>query len=157
MLMTAIRGRAGQVAGSGFGHGTYFGVRTTKQVKRIGCSTLKDLIENDKMIIEDFDTIVELSSFISRGNSYQAEEGQHDDLVMSLVLFSWLVRQDYFKELTDVDIRQRLYDERMKEVENNLLPFGIIDDGQDDVIIDDQGQKWDLDQNDGWYDPGNKF
>jgi hypothetical protein len=109
------------------------------------------------MIIEDFDTIVELSSFISRGNSYQAEEGQHDDLVMSLVLFSWLVRQDYFKELTDVDIRQRLYDERMKEVENNLLPFGIIDDGQDDVIIDDQGQKWDLDQNDGWYDPGNKF
>ena len=157
MLMTAIRGRAGQVAGSGFGHGTYFGVRTTKQVKRIGCSTLKDLIENDKMIIEDFDTIVELSSFISKGNSYQAEEGQHDDLVMSLVLFSWLVRQDYFKELTDVDIRQRLYDERMKEVENNLLPFGIIDDGQDDVIIDDQGQKWDLDQNDGWYDPGNKF
>lgn len=159
MLMTANRGRAGQVAGSGFGHGSYFGVRTTKAVKRIGCSTLKDIIEKDKLIIEDFETIVELASFISRGTSYQAEEGQHDDLVMTLVLFAWLVRQDYFKELTNVDIRQKLFEERMKEVENNLLPFGLIDDGHEEPIVDNTGQLWDPEytHGGGWYDPGNKW
>jgi len=159
MLMTANRGRAGQVAGSGFGHGSFFGVRTTKAVKRIGCSTLKDLIEKDKLLIADFETIVELASFISKGTSYQAEEGQHDDLVMTLVLFAWLVRQDYFKELTDLDIRQRLYEERMKDVENNLLPFGIIDDGQDDQpIVDSNGQVWEHNLQDNiWNDPGNKW
>ena len=159
MLMTANRGRAGQVVGSGFGHGSYFGVRTTKQVKRIGCSTLKDIIEKDKLIIEDFETIVELASFISRGASYQAEEGQHDDLVMTLVLFAWLVRQEYFKELTNVDIRQKLFEERMKEVENNLLPFGIVDDGHDEPIVDNTGQLWDPEvvHNGGWFDPGNKM
>ena len=157
--MTANRGRAGQVAGSGFGHGSFFGVRTTKAVKRIGCSTLKDLIEKDKLLITDFETIVELASFISKGTSYQAEEGQHDDLVMTLVLFAWLVRQDYFKELTDLDIRQRLYEERMKDVENNLLPFGIIDDGQDDQpIVDSTGQVWEHNLQDNiWNDPGNKW
>jgi hypothetical protein len=159
MLMTANRGRAGQVAGSGFGYGSFFGVRTTKAVKRIGCSTLKDLIEKDKLLITDFETIVELASFISKGTSYQAEEGQHDDLVMTLVLFAWLVRQDYFKELTDLDIRQRLYEERMKDVENNLLPFGIIDDGQDDQpIVDSTGQVWEHNLQDNiWNDPGNKW
>jgi len=159
MLMTANRGRAGQTVGSGFGHGSYFGVRTTKQVKRIGCSTLKDIIEKDKLIIEDFETIVELASFISRGTSYQAEEGQHDDLVMTLVLFAWLVRQDYFKELTNVDIRQKLFEERMKEVENNLLPFGLIDDGHEESIVDNTGQVWDPEfvHGGGWYDPGNKW
>ena len=142
VLLTSIRGRAGQVLGSGFGHQNLTGVRTTKQVKALGCSTLKDLIENDKLIVNDFDIIVELSSFISRGVSYAAEEGQHDDLVMCLVLFSWLVRQDYFRELTDIDIRERLYKERMESVEQNLLPFGIIDDGTEEVIVDNTGTVW---------------
>lgn len=156
LIMSAHRGRAGQVAGQGFGHGTLYGVRTSKQVKRIGCSALKDILENGKLIIEDFDTIVELSSFISKGISYQAEEGQHDDLVMTLVLFAWLARQDYFKELTDVDIRQKLYEERMADEENNMLPFGIIDDGQEETIVDSTGQTWQID-NGGWIDPGNKW
>ena len=129
LISTANKGRAGQVVSGGFSSNVQFGVRTTKPVKRIGCSNLKDLIENDKLIIEDMDLISELSSFIGKGVSYQAEEGSHDDLVMTCVLFSWLVRQPYFKDITNVDIRQKMYEEKIKMLEDEQLPFGILDDG----------------------------
>jgi hypothetical protein len=129
-MVTVHKGRAGQQVSGGFGgQKRTIGVKTTKQVKRIGCSNLKDLIENDKIIIEDFDLISELSGFVGRGSSYEAEEGMHDDLVMCTVLFSWIVRQDYFKEITDTDIREKLYNEKMKLIEDQMLPFGFIDDG----------------------------
>ena len=130
LMVTVHKGRAGQQVSGGFGgQKRAIGVKTTKQVKRIGCSNLKDLIENDKIIIEDFDLISELSGFVGRGSSYEAEEGMHDDLVMCTVLFSWIVRQDYFKEITDTDIREKLYNEKMKLIEDQMLPFGFIDDG----------------------------
>ena len=138
LMTTTHKGRAGQVISSGFGAGsTTIGVKTTKQVKRIGCSNLKDLIENDKLIIKDFDIIAELSSFVGRGSSYEAEEGTNDDLVMCTVLFAWMVRQDYFKEITDTDIRERLYNERMKQLDEQMLPLGFQEDGiQDNEQVD---------------------
>ena len=111
LLMCQMKGRAGQILGAGFSkRGTQMGVRMTKQVKRIGCANLKTLVESDKMPIQDFNIIEELSTFIRKGQSFQAEEGANDDLVMCLVIFAWLSNQRYFKELTDQDFRARLYE-----------------------------------------------
>ena len=111
-----------QYISSGFGGGrSQLGVRTTKSVKRLGCSTLKDMIEQDKLIFEDYEFISELCNFVQVKESYQAEEGFHDDIVMCTVLFSWLVRQDYFKELTDSDLRKRLYEDNQKMIEDEML------------------------------------
>ena len=137
-----------QYISSGFGGGrSQLGVRTTKSVKRLGCSTLKDMIEQDKLIFEDYEFISELCNFVQVKESYQAEEGFHDDIVMCTVLFSWLVRQDYFKELTDSDLRKRLYEDNQKMIEDEMLPFGFHDDGRgdDDVItIDTDRLGWSL-------------
>ena len=133
LFITAMRGRAGQRVGGGFGRNAQLGVRTTKQVKRIGCSTLKDLIEDQKIIIEDFDIIEELSNFISKRESYEADEGHHDDLAMCLVLFSWLIRQEYFKDMTNSDIRQKFLADKEEMMDEEMLPFGFYDDGQDNT------------------------
>jgi phosphoheptose isomerase len=133
IFVTNVKGRAGQVIGGGFGSNRQLGVRTTKQVKRIGCSTLKDLIENNKIIIEDFDIIEEMSNFINKKDSYQADEGYHDDLVMCLVLFSWLIRQPYFKDLTNSDIRERILKDKENMIEADLLPFGFKYDAVNDT------------------------
>jgi len=152
ILMTTMRGRSGQKIGSGFGANVSKGVRTTKQVKRIGCSTLKDLIEGDKLIIQDFDTITELSNFVSIKDSYEADTGT-DDLVMCLVLFSWLVKQEYFKEITNTDFRAQFQKDNERLIEEDLMPFGIIDDGVDyfeqkdeqEEFMDKYGARWDFD------------
>jgi len=132
----------------GFGSGRpQLGVRTTKLVKRIGCSTLKDIIEQDKLIFEDYNFIHELSNFIQVRESYQADEGYHDDVVMCTVLFAWLIRQDYFKELSDTDLRKRLYEDNQKMIEDELLPFGFLDDGHDSdeyINIDTDRLGWSL-------------
>jgi len=129
ILSTSVKGRGGQQVGGGFSHRIQLGVKTTKTVKRIGCSHLKDIVESDKVIINDYDLLQELSVFINKRNSYEAEEGHHDDLVMCAVLFSWLVRQEFFIELTDNDVRNRLYLENQRMIEDDVLPFGIVDDG----------------------------
>ena len=130
IIMSQMRGRAGQVIGSGFGDGkSDLGIRTTKAVKKVGCSNLKQLIESDKLIVEDFDIIVELSNFVQKGASFEADEGATDDLVMCLVFFAWLANQPYFKELTDEDIRHRLFESQKKAIEQDMSPFGFIDDG----------------------------
>jgi hypothetical protein len=123
---------AGQYISSGHGRTQSIGVKTSKQVKRIGCSVLKTLIENNKLIIEDYNTINELSRFALKGSSYEAEDG-NDDLVMCHVLFAWMSTQDYFKEVTSGDIRLNLYNEQQKMLEESMLPFGIIDDKRDMV------------------------
>ena len=146
LLITSTRGRGGQRIGGGFAKQIQLGVRTTKTVKSIGCSNLKDLLENDKLIIEDFDLIAELSSFISRKNTYMAEEGSHDDLVMCAVLFGWLTRQDYFKDLTDVDIRTKIYDEKIKLLEDDALNVVLMDDGQPDPDVVDIDLGYDINQ-----------
>ena len=153
IMMTSMKGRAGQQIGGGFAKDSCLGIKTTKQVKRIGCATLKDMIEHDKLIIEDFDTISELTTFSSKGQSYEAEEGAHDDLVMTLVLFSWLVQQRYFKDLTNMDIREKLFSEQMKMLEDELTPFGFINDGQEDTsFVDQDGTRWNVDENVRVYD-----
>ena len=130
MLATSIKGRAGQQISGGFSGNSSMGIRTTKQVKRIGCSNLKDLVEQDKFIVQDYETIVELSTFISKSGSYESEEGSHDDLVMCCVLFSWLAKQTYFRDITNTDIRHKIYDEKLRMLDDEALPFAIIDDGQ---------------------------
>ena len=144
IMMTSQRGRAGQVMDGGFGTGqTQKGVRTTSTVKKIGCSILKGLIEEEKLLINDFNIIQELVSFVSKKNSFEADEGHHDDLVMCLVLFSWMTTQAYFKEISDIDIRQTLYEEQIKKMEQEMTPFGIIDTGLDNKTFrDNEGTTW---------------
>ena len=147
LIMTQMRGRLGQIVGSGFGDkATELGVRTTKAVKKIGCSNLKQMIEGDKLIINDFDIIVELSNFVAKGSSFEAEDGATDDMVMCLVFFAWLTNQNYFKELTSDDIRKRLYQSQQKMIEEDMAPFGFIDDGitmaEDAPFVDADGDLW---------------
>ena len=132
MLYTENGGREGKRISNGFGKITDTGVRTTKSVKGIGCSMLKMLVEQNQLIIYDFNTIQELSRFSKKGNSYEAEQGAHDDLVMNLVLFAWLTSQAYFKEITDINTLHRLREKTEEQIENDLLPFGFIDTGEDD-------------------------
>ena len=132
----------GQTISGGFKRSANFGVKTTKTVKKIGCANLKTLVENDKLIINDFDTIAELNTFVRQKDSYAAEEGNNDDLVMGLVLFSWLSAQSYFKEATNIDIRKVLLEENDMLGDEQLTPFGIIDDGREDSIIDSSGDHW---------------
>ena len=110
------------------------GIRTTKTVKSVGCSMLKLLIEQNQLIINDFNTINELSTFSKKGVSYEAEIGCHDDLVMCLVIFAWLTEQAYFKDLTDINTLIKLKERSAEEIENDLLPFGYIDDGRSEYI-----------------------
>jgi hypothetical protein len=146
VLMCSMRGRAGQLVGSGFsGKKSQLGVRMTAAVKKLGCSNLKTLIEEDKLIINDYDIISELTTFIQKHNSFEAEDGCNDDLAMCLVIFSWLVAQNYFKEMTDNDVRKRIYEEQRNQIEQDMSPFGFIDDGLSDmeVIIDNKtGDRW---------------
>ena len=103
------------------------------------------MIEHDKLIIQDFDIIAELSTYILKGKEkYEAEEGSSDDLVTCLVMFAWLSNQTYFKELTDQDIRARLVDEQQNMLEQDMAPFGFIDDGLNDPesFKDPYGTTW---------------
>ena len=147
IIMCQTRGRLGQVVTGGFGDGTSdLGLRTTKAVKKIGCSNLKTLIESDKIIIPDFDIVVEMSTFIQKGHSFEAEEGSTDDLMMCLVFFAWLTNQQYFKEMTDDDIRHRLFESQQKAIEQDMAPFGFIDDGirytDEAPFVDVDGDFW---------------
>lgn len=128
VLTTINNGRSGQVISPGFGQATRLGVRTTKAVKRIGCMGLKTQVESDKLVINDERILYELFRFVNIGDSYEAEEG-HDDLVMCLVLFAWAMSQSYVKELTSVDLRQKLEQENEDAFEESMMPIGIIDRG----------------------------
>jgi len=150
VLMCAMRGRAGQIVGTGFsGKKTQLGVKMSKTVKKVGCLNLKTFIEDDKLVIPDYDTIAELTTFIQKNNSFEAEEGCHDDLAMCLVIFCWLAVQDYFKEMTDNDVRQRIYEEQKNQIEQDMSPFGFISDGINDEeksFVDVDGDRWYLDE-----------
>jgi len=133
MLFTSGTNISGIKITAGFGTSSHPGVRTTTSVKKLGCSNFKSLIENDKLLIHDYDTLQEMFRFIHKGNSFEAEEG-NDDLVMCCVLFSWMTDQPYFKELTSLDFRHRLALENERRLEENLLPFGIKEDGRAELI-----------------------
>ena len=144
VLMCAMRGRAGQVVGQGFsGTKTQLGVKMSVTVKKIGCANLKAIIEEDKLLFNDFQIFQELTTFVQKKQAWEADEGYHDDLVMCMVLFAWLVMQDYFKEMTDQDIRRRIYEEQRNQIEQDMAPFGFIDDGLgDDTFVDAEGSFW---------------
>ena len=149
ILMCAMRGRAGQIVGTGFsGKKTQLGVKMSVTTKKVGCSNLKTLIEDDKLLLSDYETIAELTTFIQRKQSFEAEEGCNDDLAMCLVIFSWLVVQDYFKEMTDNDVRKRMYEEQRNQIEQDMAPFGFVSDGLDDMNdqVDSNGDRWKVDE-----------
>jgi len=147
MLMCAMRGRAGQQVGTGFsGKKTQMGVRMTAAVKKTGCSNLKALVEEDKLITSDYDIIAELTTFVQKKQSWEAEDGCHDDLAMCLVIFAWLVAQDYFREMTDNDVRKRIYEDQKEQIEQDMAPFGFISDGLDDESFMEGGDRWTVDK-----------
>jgi len=147
LLMSSMRGRAGQVVGQGFSGGkVQLGVKMSTAVKKVGCSNLKAVIEEDKLVIKDYDIISELTTFIEKGQTFQAEEGCNDDLAMCLVIFSWLTMQPYFKELHDDDIRQRIFEDQRESIEEDMAPFGFIDDGLSADSFVEGGDVWHTDE-----------
>lgn len=131
LLFTESAGRSGKRISGGFSKGADKGIRTTKSVKAIGCNILKLLVEQNQLIINDFHTINELSKFSRKANSYEAESGSHDDLVMCLVLFAWLSDQMFFKEITDINTMWKLREKTEEQIDSEMLPFGFMDDGTD--------------------------
>ena len=133
LMFTESAGRSGKRISGGFGKNVDRGIRTTKSVKAVGCNMLKLMVEQDQLIVHDFDTINELSTFSRKGNSYEAESGCHDDLVMCLVLFGWLTDQTFFKEITDINTMSRLKQRNAEEMDESLLPLGFNDYEDDDI------------------------
>ena len=148
LMMCAMRGRAGQQLGAGFsGTKTQLGVKMSVATKKLGCSNLKTLVEESKLIFEDYNIVQELTTFIQKNNSFQAEEGCNDDLAMCLVIFSWVVAQDYFKEMTDNDVRKEIYNEKENQIEQDMSPFGFFSDGTEEgTFVDRSGDVWHTDE-----------
>ena len=153
LLMSAMRGRAGQVIGQGFsGTKVQLGVKMSTTVKKTGCSNLKQLLEDDKLLLNDYDIISELTTFIQKGQAWEAEDGCNDDLAMCLVIFSWLATSDYFKELHDSDVRARMYKEQREGIEQDMAPFGFVDDGLGEEVEVVDGDVWQTDNTGGVMD-----
>ena len=122
------------------------GISMDRKVKRLGCSGIKDIIENDKLVINDTNTIMEISTFIAKGQSYEASDGNHDDLMMNLVMFGYFALSEMFQDMTDINLKQMLHNERMRSIEDDLVPFGFIDDGSDAInTIEREDHPWAVD------------
>lgn len=138
VAVVTVKGKKGQKVGEGFGSGrAQYGVKMSNQIKKTGCLVIKEMIEQDKLILNDFDLISELSTYVSKGASYEASQGYNDDLVACLVLFGWLSTQNYFKELVNTEIRQRLFEEKLKRLEEDLIPFGFMETDEDELSKDE--------------------
>lgn len=130
LLMTKIMGRKGQILSQGFANGkSEMGLRTTAQTKKLGCAIFKSLVEQDKILINDDRIIAEMMAFVSKSNTFKAEDGNNDDLVMTLVFFSWLCRQEYYADL--IETAQMNYEEAKKPEEDNTLFMLNSDDNED--------------------------
>ena len=149
LLLTDYGNKVGRKLSGGFGgSGKDLGVRTTKAVKSTGCSMLKMLIEQNQLIVNDAATISEFTTFSKKNNSYEAESGANDDLVMGLVLFGWMTGQQYFKDLNNINTLTELREKTKQEVGDDLLPFGFINDGNEDSeIITADGERWTVVEN----------
>jgi hypothetical protein len=106
------------------------GIEVNRKVKRVGCSAIKDILENNKLTVVDENTILEISTFVAKGQSYEASDGNHDDLMMNLVLFGYFATSQYFSDMTDINLKDVLFKKQMKEIEDDIVPFGFIDDGE---------------------------
>jgi hypothetical protein len=134
MLEVVVKSKKAQKLGVAYGGmRSYSGLKMSVQTKKIGCMALKEMIEGDKLILNDFEIISELSTFVSKGQSYEASSGYHDDLVSSLVLFGWMTSQPYFQDLTNVDTRRKIYEEKIKKLEEDLVPFGFLENQEEDL------------------------
>jgi hypothetical protein len=143
VLFTENAGRSGKRITTGFGgNGVDKGIRTTKIVKSVGCSILKLLIEGNQFVVNDFHTINELSTFSKKNNSYEAEPGKHDDLVMCLVLFAWLSEQQYFKDYTNINTLMSLREKSEEDMEQDMSPFGFVFDGRENVEVDEEFERY---------------
>ena len=146
ILMTTQKGRAGQILGAMFSQrGSQLGVRMTKQIKKMGTANIKAIIESDKLVINDFNIVGEMSTYTRKNQSWQAEEGCNDDYMTCLVILGWVANQRYFKEMTDRNIRAEMYREQEKLIEQDMAPFGFVDDGtpeEEKPFSDEYGQVW---------------
>ena len=119
------------------------GIEINRKTKRLGCSAIKDILETNRLTINDDNTILEISTFEAKGQSYEASEGNHDDLMMNLVLFGYFVSTQYFSDMTDINLKQMMFEQKMKEIENDVVPFGFIDDGSAAIQqIENQEDPW---------------
>ncbi len=144
-ILSTVEMRGKMALTWGYGNKSQRGIRTTKSVKRLGCSILKNLIEQQKLLVQDFDTISEFSTFIAKGSSFEAEEGSHDDMVMCLVLFAWCTNQQFFADLSNVNIKGRLHEEQMRQIEEEQLPdflAGHVDVDQGERRYVEDGAVW---------------
>ena len=148
LIKIQMKGKQGQQFTGGYTRRIAYGLKTSVQTKKIGCANLKTLIESDKLLVYDEDTIKEFTTFSSSKSSFAAEEGSHDDLAMTMVHFGWLASQKYFKQNINNDIRQVLQKEQLEVMDNDIVPFGIIDNGLNDILDSDMGDKelWVLDR-----------
>ena len=139
LITITVKGKKGQKAGEGFGAGrTQYGIKMSIQTKKTGCLVLKEMIEGDKIVLNDFDIIAELSTYIAKGAAYEASSGYNDDLISTLVMFGWLTTQPYFKDLVNTDIRRKLFEDKLKKLEDDLVPFGFLESGVDDGRSEDE-------------------
>lgn len=142
LVKVEMKPKLGQIISQGFQKRTQFGLKTSPATKKIGCANLKALIENNKLIINDAETIMELTTFIAQKNTYMAEAGSHDDLAMCLVLFGWLINQRVFKENIGNNIRSKIQQDTLETYDESLIDTIIFNDGLDDSFIDDEKQQW---------------
>ena len=147
LMFTESAGRSGKRISTGFSKKADKGIRTTKAVKAVGCNMLKMLVEQDQLILNDFDTINELSTFSRKANSYEAESGCHDDLVMGLVLFAWMTDQMFFKEITNINTVNALRQRNEEELAESMMPIGFNDYDSHDtsqvpVYVGDDDNGW---------------
>lgn len=126
------------------------GIEMNRKVKRLGCSGIKDLLEENKLLVVDEETILEISTFVAKGQSYEASDGNHDDLMMNLVMFGFFISTQHFSDMTDVNIKKMMFEQQMAEIENDMIPFGFIDNGDD--IIDEIEAREEM-KNRGWQIP----
>ena len=119
------------------------GIEINRKTKRLGCSAIKDILEEKRLTINDEQTILEISTFEAKGQSYEASEGNHDDLMMNLVLFGYFVSTQYFSDMTDINLKQMMFEQKMQEIENDVVPFGFIDDGEEAIVkIENEDDPW---------------
>ena len=119
------------------------GIEINRKTKRLGCSAIKDILETNRLTINDDATILEISTFEAKGQSYEASDGNHDDLMMNLVLFGYFVSTQYFSDMTDINLKQMMFQQKMQEIENDVVPFGFIDDGSAAIQqIENQDDPW---------------
>ena len=119
------------------------GIEINRKTKRLGCSAIKDILEEKRLTINDEQTILEISTFEAKGQSYEASEGNHDDLMMNLVLFGYFVSTQYFSDMTDINLKQMMFQQKMQEIENDVVPFGFIDDGEEAIVkIENEDDPW---------------